>query len=154
MRVKTLYAALALSPALLAGCGGYGLTEYGDASLGDGSLFIVPEAQVRFAPTPPGREDVTEVTLVSSGDLPVRIEEIWLEGPGADDFVLPDLLMLPLELDPGLELPFTLRFLPEDPGSASATLYVGVGDLSAEVLSVGVFGRACEDGDGDGACDD
>lgn len=153
MRAKTLYTALALAPTLLAGCGGYGLTEYGEAGLAGASLFIVPEAQVRFAPTPPGGEDVTEVTLVSSGDVAVRVEEIWLEGAGADDFQLPDLLMIPLDLEPGVELPFTLRFQPESTGNSSATLYVGMGDLGETETSVEVFGRACSDEDDDGACD-
>jgi hypothetical protein len=102
---------LTLTAALLPGCGSYGLTEAGlEGELG-ARLSIFPAAEVQFPVTPAGGITWSDITLISSGDEPVWIEEIWLEGEGADEFYLPDELPVPAELLPGAEMPLTLRFM-------------------------------------------
>jgi len=139
---------------LLTGCETYGLTEYNEAPLplDDTLLYILPEEEVLFPPTPPGTSEWSKVMLLAgAGDI--WIEEIWLEGDGADAFELGDDLSIPRNLPAGVEMRVDLWFTPQQSGPAEVTLMVGTDKQSAVVISKTVIGRSCADEDLDGYCD-
>jgi len=139
---------------LLSGCEDYGLTEFNEEPLplDDTPLYILPEEEILFPPTPPGSSEWSKIMLIAGAE-DIWIEEIWLQGLGADNFELQDNLGIPRMLPAGIEMRVDLWFVPESSGPTEATLMVGTDKQSAVELSKTIVGRACEDNDYDGYCD-
>ena len=138
---------LALTQFFAMGCGSNGLTVYDEEGLVGARLYIIPDTEVQFPPAAPGDWVTTEVVLLSSGDLPVRIEEIWIEGEQADHFALPETLPIPLELAPAAEFPLNLSYSPDYEGQDRATLMIGTDRLGTVEVSKELIGTGCEGSD-------
>lgn len=135
--------------AFLSGCGSFGLVEVGGD---EGALVAVsPEGQIRFdEASPSGRTQAEEVMLSAGGDLPVYIAAAWVESEEGV-FFTGDTLPFPRTLDPGEELPITVRFAPDDAGTFHGTLVIETGTEGA-LLERTLVGEGCADSNRDGDC--
>jgi hypothetical protein len=135
----------------LAGCGSFGLDPLGGDE-GDAFVTIEPAGQIRFdRASPSGRSQSEEVTIVSSGGVPVYVADVWVESSTANVFYTGNELPFPKTMDPGEELPVVIRFAPVAAGTFHGTLVVEAGTEGA-VLERQLVGEGCADTDRDGEC--
>lgn len=140
-------------PILLAlvGCGDFGLVAAGG---GEGAAFVAvePQGQIRFdQASPDGRSQAEEVMLVSDGDLPVYIADVWVESSTASVFFTNEDLPFPKTLEPGASIAVTVRFAPVSAGTFHGTLVIETG-TEGTLLERPLVGEGCSDPDGDGSC--
>lgn len=138
-------------PLLTAGCGDFGLVATGGEE-GEALVAIEPQGQIRFdRASPSGRSQLEEVLVVSSGDAPVYVADVWVESNTAGVFFTSDSLPFPKMMDVGEEVPVTLRFAPVSAGTFNGTLIVESGAEGA-LLERQLLGEGCSDPDRDGDC--
>ena len=141
---------LSTSVLLGVGCGTVGLDPYGH--LDGPRLDILPESdEVNFgaAPSESG-STYEEIILLSAGDESVWIEEVFLEGDDADEFLFANSLPLPHDLPPDAEMPIKVFFEPTAIGTFRANLTVFAEGWE---MSRSLMGTGCEPDD-DGGCSD
>lgn len=135
----------------LCACGEVGLVEDVDA-IGEALVTVEPQGQIRFdRASPEGRSQSEEVLIVSSGDADVYISDVWVESSTASVFYTENDLPFPKYLDPGEEIPVTIRFAPVAAGTFNGTLVVESG-LEGALLERALVGEGCSDPDRDGDC--
>ncbi len=136
---------------LCAGCGDFGLVIAGSGE-GDALVAVEPQGQIRFdRASPSGRSQAEEVLIVSAGDAPVYVADVWVESSTANVFFTNDDLPFPKNMMPGEDLPVTVRFAPVSAGTFHGTLVVESG-LEGALLERQLVGEGCSDPDHDGSC--
>jgi hypothetical protein len=135
----------------LIACGGF--TEWNDDVVIGPMVELDREGEVLFEWTPYGSTSWTDIELRSTGDSPVFVVELSLDGIQADHFTLPDELPVPLRLAPQESFPFQVGFQPAAIGQFTADLWIVTGDDTPD-LTLRLVGNGCEDWDDDGACDE
>ncbi len=113
--------------------------------------LAVPRLEIRpgdvdFDTIPPGCEEATTFTLVSTGEMPVTVSDVGITGEG---FALMDELPLPLELDPGEKYPVAVSFAPDIEGAYTGSLVAQSDDPLGEDLA-GLAGSGLIDATCDG----
>lgn len=135
---------------VLGACGELGLV--GASEGGEAQVGIEPEGQIRFdRASPSGRSQSEEVLVVSSGDAPVYVADVWVESSTANVFFTNDELPFPKNMEPGEEIPVTVRFAPAAAGTFHGTLVIESG-LEGALLERQLIGEGCSDPDRDGDC--
>lgn len=137
---------------LAAGCGGVGLDPLVEATDGP-RLALDPDGELRFASaSPEGRSQALDVRLISDGGERLYVKDAWVESTTEGVFSTNGEWPLPRNLDPGEDLPVTLRFAPNAQGTFHGRLIVEVGN-DGTLFERDLVGNGCEDRDRDGECD-
>ncbi len=141
-----------LSFFLLVGCGGVGLDMYAGDVLGP-LVATDPDGDVQFGDhVPDARSMANDVRVISAGDESVYVADAWVESNTEGVFFLPNELPFPQMLDPGVEIPVTIRFAPTAVGTFHGALVIEVGN-DGTLLERMLVGQGCRDQDDDGECD-
>lgn len=140
----------ALLPLVLlsAGCGSVGL----DPNMvfdGKGMAIVAPDGMVEFADRPVGQGASEDFSIDSVGDIPITIEDAWVEVSDPNVFFV-GALPFPKRLDPGESFEFQVNFEPQQSGIFYGTLIVTMDDGST--LERNVTGTGCGDDNHDGEC--
>lgn len=129
---------------------GCGLEPYNQDSAIGPRFELMPEGELIFEQVPADKATTATLTVLSTGDERVEIDSVVLSGPGADLFVLPAELPLPMGLPPGVEFPINISFQPTVQGQFSAL--VEVTPRSGPTLSRRIVAQACPSQNGNNSC--
>lgn len=138
---------LSLTLLTLLGCGLETFNE--DSAIGP-RFELLPEGELAFERIPADKATTATVTVLSTGDERLVVDDVQLSGPQADRFVLPDELPLPIGLAPAGEFPINISFQPTASGQFSAL--VEVTPSSGPTLTRRIVGQACPDQGGSNLC--
>jgi len=133
---------------LIAGCGSMGLDQNALYE-GNGRVEIAPDGIVEFPDRPVGRGASEEFTVESIGDIPITVEDAWVDVADPGVFFVGD-LPFPMRLSPGDSVAFQVNFEPSSTGLFRGTLVLTMDDGTA--LERNVVGSGCSDNDGDSVC--
>ncbi|MFZ5480413.1 MAG: hypothetical protein ACOZNI_26860 [Myxococcota bacterium] len=137
---------------LLIGCGGVGLDQYAVDALGP-LVGTDPDGEVSFGDhVPDARSQATEVSVLSIGDEDAYVADVWVESNTDGVFFVPNDLPFPQMMEPGAEVPVTIRFAPTAVGTFHGVLVIEIGE-EGTILERMLVGQGCRDTDDDGACD-
>lgn len=135
---------------MLVACGDLGLQTVGAApeEIG-GMLQLSPDGAISFGDVSPEAPHVshTEVSVASVGDEAMGVMDAWVEG---DEEFWIEQPPFPKLMEPGMEIPFDVRFQPSAIGSFRASLLLELG--SGELMERTITGNGCTDDDADGEC--
>ncbi len=141
-----------LLPALMlpfaAACGSVGLEENMSFG-GKGMAQVAPDGMVQFESRPVGKGTSEDFTVDSVGDIPITVQDAWVEVTDPNVFFV-GALPFPKSLDPGDSVSFKVNFEPQQSGIFYGTLVVTMDDGST--LERNVTGAGCNDADHDGVC--
>ncbi|MSP56537.1 MAG: choice-of-anchor D domain-containing protein [Myxococcales bacterium] len=140
----------ALLPLMLlsGGCGSVGL----DANTvfdGKGMATVAPDGMIEFEARPVGQGTSEQFSIDSVGDIPITVEDAWVEVPDPNVFFV-GALPFPKSLAPGESFEFQVNFEPQQNGIFYGTLMVAMDDGST--LERNVTGTGCGDDNHDGEC--
>jgi hypothetical protein len=136
---------------ILVGCGGVGLDQLAADALGP-LVATDPDGDIQFGDhVPDARSMSHEVSVLSTGDESVYVADVWVETNTEGVFYVPNELPFPQLLDPGAEIPVTIRFAPTAVGTFHGALVIEVED--GTILERMLVGQGCRDTDRDEACD-
>lgn len=146
---RHLYTRRFLPLALLSsGCGSVGLEE-NMVFDGKGMAEVAPDGMVEFEDRPVGKGTSEDFEVDSVGDIPITIEDAWVEVSDPNVFFV-GALPFPKKLDPGDSVGFKVNFEPQQSGIFYGTLIVTLDD--GTTLERNVTGTGCNDDDHDGEC--
>ncbi len=110
---------------------------------------VAPDGMVEFEDRPVGFGASEEILVASVGDMPITVEEAWVEVTDPNVFFV-GALPFPKRLEPGEDIGFEVNFEPQDNGIFYGTLVVTFDD--GTTLERNVRGAGCEDDNGDREC--
>ena len=121
--------------------------------VGGGNANLQPSPSLRFDVTPvTGVYTEADLFVVPTGEAPVEIIDIWVEGPDSSSFHVDD-IELPIVIAPMQEAILPVGFSATRTGTHGGTVYVLLGDVDGDALSVRVEGMGCRDNNTDHQCD-
>jgi hypothetical protein len=142
---------LPVFPLLLTACGTVGLSQNVVAD-GDALVSVDPAGQIHFdEASPSGRSQSSEIVVSSLGDVPAYVADAWIESSTDGVFFTGDDLPFPKSMDPGEEIPITVRFQPTAAGTFHGSLVIESG-LDGTLIERALIGKGCSDSDHDGDC--
>jgi hypothetical protein len=125
---------------LLVACGSYGLEPM--MSDDGGTLKTDPAWELAFGKRATTAGTVSEpITLISSGESPLTVQDVWLESEESGIFDLGE-LPFPRTLEAGEEMPVNVLFTPERAERYTGTLYIEIGD-GGRVAERNLVGAGC-----------
>ena len=148
LHVAATGAWLAVLSGLVAGCGSMGLDQNALYE-GNGRAEVAPDGMVEFPDRPVGRGSSEEFVVESIGDIPITVEDAWVDVDDRGVFFVGD-LPFPMRLSPGDSVTFQVNFEPPSTGVFHGTLVITMDD--GTTLERNVVGSGCGDNDGDGVC--
>jgi hypothetical protein len=122
-------------------------------TLGGGYATLQPSSSLRFDVTPvSGVYTEADLSVIPTGEAPVEIIDVWVEGPDSDSFHVEE-IALPILIAPNQEAILTVGFSTVRTGTHGGTVFVLLGDVDGDALSVRVEGMGCRDNNMDRQCD-
>jgi len=114
---------------------------------------LEPSSALRFDVTPvTGVYSEESLFVVPTEDKTVEVADVWLEGPGRTSFHL-SAIDLPIFIAPNQDAELIIGFTTDYVGQHDATLFVQLGDVDGDPLTVKVEGMGCRDANMDRQCD-
>lgn len=126
---------------LLVACGSYGLQPM---MTDDGAkLTTDPAWELAFGKQSTTAGTVTgTITLLSSGEAPLTIQDVWLESDENGIFDLGE-LPFPRTIEPGDEVPVNVLFSPQRAERYTGTLYIEFGE-EGRTAERNLVGSGCD----------
>src|SRR5438093_6546362 len=103
---------------------GVGTTLAFTSVVGSASTPLGDNGAVIFTPTQVGATSTAQVQISNTGNTVAFINSISPTGPATDVFTLPRLPVLPLKVDPGATVTFTVGFAPVVVGQTTGSLRI------------------------------